>query len=157
MKKSPLIFVVLASLVVMTSTQAQKLPAPSRTVFKCEIAGKVTYSDEPCLGAKRLDVEPTRGLSKSSGREKVGADVQQEKYNEQMTEAFRPILGETAEERAKRHRRFTLTPQDRAQCGNLDSEISATEKAEARATKAELPSTQQSLLKLRKQYRFLRC
>ena len=65
-------------------TPAQRLSPPSRTVFKCEVDGKVTYSDEACLGAKCLDVEPTRGLNKSSGQERVGADVRKERRNEQI-------------------------------------------------------------------------
>jgi hypothetical protein len=52
-------------------TFAQSLPAPSRTVYKCEVGGKVTYSDSPCLGATRIDVEPTRGVSKLSGSQRV--------------------------------------------------------------------------------------
>jgi hypothetical protein len=54
-----------------------KLPAPSRTAFKCEVAGKVVYSDSPCLGAQKIDVEPTRGLNKSTGRKLIGYDVLQ--------------------------------------------------------------------------------
>jgi len=50
--------------------QTVKLPEPTRTVFKCEEAGKVTYSDAPCLGAQKVDVQPTRGLNKSSGTER---------------------------------------------------------------------------------------
>ena len=45
---------------------ADGLPPPSKTVFKCE-DGKRTYcSDSPCLGTKKLDVTPTRGMPKSS-------------------------------------------------------------------------------------------
>ena len=36
--------------------EAQSLPAPSRTVFKCEEGGRIVYSDSPCLGAKKIDV-----------------------------------------------------------------------------------------------------
>lgn len=38
---------------------AQNLPPPSRTVFRCDLDGKVTYSDSPCLGACTIEVEPT--------------------------------------------------------------------------------------------------
>ena len=44
-----------------------KLPPTSRTVYKCQEGAKTVYSDEPCLGAQRINVEPTRGLDKSSG------------------------------------------------------------------------------------------
>ena len=65
---------------IMASTlgHAQKLSPVSRTVFKCQVAGKTVYSDSPCLGAKQIDVEPTRGLNQTSGRVRVGADVARE-------------------------------------------------------------------------------
>ena len=71
--------IAVACIAVSVNAQAPKLPNPSRTVFKCQVAGKVVYSDDPCLGAQRIDVQPTRGLDKSSGRQKSGADVDREK------------------------------------------------------------------------------
>lgn len=67
--------------------QPGSLRQPSRTVYKCEAAGKVTYSDEPCAGAVRVEVEPTRGLNKSSGSERTGADVARERRREGIAEA----------------------------------------------------------------------
>lgn len=60
---------------------AQSLPPSSRTVFKCEVAGKVVYSDTPCLGASKVDVEPTRGkdakqMEVAGKRMKLSADAQ---------------------------------------------------------------------------------
>jgi hypothetical protein len=78
---------------------AQKLPSPSRAVFKCEKDGKVVYSDSPCLGAQRVDVEPTRGLNRMSGTERIGTDVRQERHNEMMADTMRPVFNETAEQR----------------------------------------------------------
>lgn len=139
------------------SSLGQQLPPPSRTVFKCESDGKVVYSDSPCLGAKRVDVEPTRGLNKSSGTEKLGSDVRRERQNEQMAQALKPIFGETEQERAKRHARAKLSPDARAECARLDREILATEQQEKSDTKATLSSTQARLLDLRSEYRELRC
>jgi hypothetical protein len=64
----------------MASTlgQAQKLPPVSRTVFKCQVVGKVVYTDAPCLGAQQIDVEPTRGLNQTSGQKRIGTDVMHE-------------------------------------------------------------------------------
>ena len=58
---------------------AQTLPPASRIVYKCQEANKTYYSDSPCLGAQRLDLQPTRGMDSSSGREVHGKDVQHEK------------------------------------------------------------------------------
>jgi hypothetical protein len=37
------------------SSFGQKQSAPLRQVFKCDVEGKVVYSDTPCNGAKRDD------------------------------------------------------------------------------------------------------
>ena len=47
----------LAMLLPCAAAQAQ-LPAPSRTIYKCVVKGAVSYSDEPCEGAQRLDATP---------------------------------------------------------------------------------------------------
>jgi hypothetical protein len=127
---------------------AQGLPAPSRTVYKCEVGGKVVYSDSPCLGAQRVDVTPTQGLNKSSGSERVGADVRRERHNETMAEVMRPLFAETAEQRAKRHRR---------QCDDLDRRISSAELEEGRTAQAERQTVQERLLGMRAQHRDLKC
>jgi hypothetical protein len=136
---------------------AQALPAPSRTVYKCNVAGRVVYSDSPCLGARRVDVTPTQGLDKSSGTERVGTDVQQERHNEAMAEALRPLFAETAEQRAKRHHRASLAPHVRQQCEALDRGILSAEMEEGRTAQAEQQTVQGRLLRMRTQHRKLKC
>lgn len=67
--------VLACSIVLAVAAFAQSLPPPSRTVFKCEEAGKVVYSDSPCLGARQIDVEPTRGVNQITGKRLTGPDV----------------------------------------------------------------------------------
>ena len=147
----------LLALQLLLPAYAQSLPAPSRTVFKCEINGKVAYSDSPCLGAQRLDIRPTRGIDKSTGNERIGKDVRQERSDEKIAKAWEPIFAETPEQRAKRHRRAALKPESRTQCSRLDQEIELAEQAERNATKAMLSDVQSDLLRLRRQYRDTRC
>lgn len=149
--------VALLALLALAPCHAQKVPAPSRDVFKCEENGKVVYSDAPCLGAKRVDVEPTRGLNKSTGSEKVGADVRRERMDETMAKAVEPIFSETAEQRAKRHRRASLTDKAKVHCNRLDEQIPATEQEEQQTAKEPLPRIQSKLLRLRQQYKELKC
>lgn len=141
----------------MSPALAQKLPPPSRAVFKCEKDGKVVYTDSPCLGAQRVDVQPTRGLNKMSGTERIGADVRQERHDEAMAEALHPIFGETAEQRATRHRRAKLPQEARVQCGKLDGLISTAENEERRAAQASRQEVQKRLFGLRGQYKELKC
>jgi hypothetical protein len=147
----------LLGLVVAASASAQSLPPPSRTVFKCQQGGKVVYSDAPCLGAERLIVEPTRGLDSQSGRPRVGDDVRRERSNEQITEALRPIFGESPEQRAVRHRRARLAAAVQADCQRLDRDIPLAEAAEREAQGDALSRIQSRLLNLRRQYRSSGC
>ncbi len=141
-----------------TQTFAQKLPATTRTVFKCEVAGKITYSDAPCLGATKIDVEPTRGLNKSSGRELIGNDVRREQNREIVAEAIRPITGMDAKQLDGRGRRMNLSPDAQRECRLLDTEIPTTERKEKRAVHTkDLIDVQEQLFELRHRFRTLRC
>jgi hypothetical protein len=136
---------------------AQSLPLPSRTVYRCENTGGVVYSDAACVGAKRVEVQPTRGLDRSSGAERVGADVRSERVNEAMANAMRPIFNESGEQRTKRHRRAKLPSGAQAQCRKLDDDIATLEVQEKLLSSAERAAVQQRLYGLRLQFGDLRC
>lgn len=136
---------------------AQKLPPPSRTVFKCQEAGKTVYSDAPCLGAKLIDVEPTRGLNKSSGRFQIGADVQHEQHREMIAEALRPLSGLDAKQLAVQGRRRKLSLEDQMDCRRLDGDMSAAQQDEKNATQSDLKVVQMRLYQQRKQFQKLGC
>lgn len=129
---------------------AQGLPPPSRTVYKCEVDGKVQYSDAPCLGARKMEVEPTRGLNQSTGRPLVGQDVGRERQREAFAEGIRPLTGMNARQLDQAGRRQRLAPEVQRQCSLLDLQIPAAESAEkASRTAAELTAAQQRLFELR--------
>lgn len=136
---------------------AQSLPAPSRTVYKCEEAGKVVYSDSPCLGAKRVDVEPTRGLDQMSGKKQVGKDVRREQRQEVMAQALKPLTNETPDQYKQRVRRSKLSPSAQAKCQRLDRQVDRAEAQEKAATPANLAAVQDRLLRLRLEQRDLKC
>jgi hypothetical protein len=136
---------------------AQSLPPPSRTVFKCKKDGKIVYSDSPCLGAEKLEVEPTRGLNAASGKERVGPDVQRELRREGMANALKPITGMDAKQFAAAGRRMQLSADAQRECRELDKSIPAAEVSERHAAKEDLSSVQQRLFVLRSRYRELRC
>jgi len=136
---------------------AQKLPPASRTVFKCQEAGKTVYSDSPCLGAKLVDVEPTRGLNKSSGRVQIGADVQHEQGREAMAEALRPLTGMDAKQLAVQGRRNELIFEDQQECRRLDGDMSTAQQDEKNAPPSNLKDVQLKLYQLRKRFQKLGC
>lgn len=140
-----------------TASTAQNLLPPSRTVFKCEVAGKITYSDAPCLGAKKLEVEPTRGVSKLSGTERIGRDVHQERYREIMADALKPLTGMDAKQLDTQRRRMKLSPDDQRECQSLDARVEAAERNEQVASSEALKGVQLDLYRLRMRYRELGC
>ena len=140
----------------VVSAQSQ-LPAPSRAIYKCVIKGTVSSSDEPCVGAQRLDTTPSRGVSKLSGSTRIGKDVASEIHHEQFAEAFRPLSGMTAAQYATYGRRINLDPAVRRECGQLESAILGLEQAEKRADAVAIKPLQQDLFTLRKRYKTLIC
>jgi hypothetical protein len=133
------------------------LPPPSRTMFKCLEGKKLTYTDQPCLGAQRLDVVPSRGLNKLSGTERTGADVARERYRENLAGAIQPLSGMQAQQFEVAVRRQNLGSADRRECYSLDPGIAAAEARERGADRTTLRAVQQQLFLLRKRYAELRC
>jgi len=136
---------------------AQSLPAPSRTMYKCKVKGTTTYSDSPCLGATRLEVEPTRGVSKISGRERTGNDVANERHNELFAEALRPLSGMDAKQYATFSRRYQLPSSTQRECRTLDQELPLVEQEEKHAPQHMLNDVQARLFLMRKRFYDLRC
>ena len=140
-----------------SQAEAQSLPAPARTVFKCEEGGRIVYSDSPCLGAKKIDVEPTRGVSRLSGKERVGNDVQREVFEEQLGEAIRPISGMSPKQYEVFGRRLKLTPAAQRECQQLDRQIPPLERTEAQTSGQDFAAAQRRLFSLRNRFRELGC
>lgn len=135
----------------------QQLPAPSRTMYKCTNDKVVSYSDQPCLGAKKLVVVPTRGVNKLSGKERIGPDVAREQHREMFAEAIRPLTGMSTAQYELFHRRYRLGAAAHAECNQLDPVLLKTEQAEAAADRSARPAVQQRLFVLRKRYTELGC
>ena len=75
------------------------------TVYRCETNGKVNYSDAPCVGARVIDVTPTQGADKMTGRSSKGKEVQREEFHSTLDNATRPLHGLSHEEMDVRRRR----------------------------------------------------
>ena len=145
-----------ALFVFLAPAQAQ-LPAPGRTVYKCEAKGKVSYSDEPCIGAQRLDVVPARGVDRLSGSARTGKDVAGEIRSEQFATAIAPLTGMTPGQLATATRRHYLRAEAKRECGLLESAILESEQAERGPRSPMMESVQQDLYILRKRYKKLGC
>lgn len=151
------ILIVFAWSVLTTPTSAQTLPPTSRIVFKCEVAEKTVYSDSPCLGAKTINVQPTRGLNKSSGREVIGNDVRREQHREIIADAIRPLTGMDAKQLDIQGRRMNLPTHIQRECQKLDTEIPAAESKERSAQPERLADIQAQLFRMRRSFREQGC
>ena len=136
---------------------AQTLHAPSRTLYKCQEQGRLTYSDSPCLGAEKLEVEPTRGVNKLSGKERIGRDVQRELDREMIAEIFQPLSGMNAKQLEVEVRRIKLTGGAQQECHRLDQDLVTTENEEKRASPNAIREVQARLFLMRQRFRELRC
>lgn len=108
----------LATIATVAAAQAGSAPT-----YKCVTSGKVSYSDEPCVGAIVVDTTPTQGLDKITGTSRKGADVRNIEFNKAMADGLQPILGETPEQRSKRHQRSHLSAESKLECWSLDGQI----------------------------------
>lgn len=139
---------ILVMALIAISATAQAQPGGAMT-YKCVTGGKVTYTDEPCVGAKVVDTTPTQGLDKITGVSKKGADVQKIEFNKAMAEALKPLFGETPEQRAQRHKRSNLSEKDKLECWNLEGQIQGKKVMDARE--------EVSLYQARKRFKDLKC
>lgn len=62
-------------------------------IYRCELGGKVSYSDEPCVGAKVVDATPTQGMDKMTGSTRKGADVLRDENRKAVDAALQPLTG----------------------------------------------------------------
>jgi hypothetical protein len=157
MTKTAIVTALAIATLVPALAAAQQLPPPSRTVYKCNMAGKIVYSDDPCKGAEKLEIEPTRGIDSASGRKAVGADVQREKYREIMADALKPLTGMDAKQLDSHGRRQKLPKAAQHECGNLDRAIVAAERQEAQVAGKDRVEVQDRLFQQRQRFRELRC
>jgi hypothetical protein len=133
-------------------SSAQTLSAPSRSVYKCSVNGRTTYSDAPCLGAERLEIEPTRGVGRTAGR-----DVQRERHQEMFAEAIRPLTGLDAKQLEVQGRRMRLSAEAQRECRALDVQIPEAERDEGRAAGELRELKKVNVFTLRQRQRSLRC
>lgn len=139
------------------ATLSQSLPAPGRTIYKCEQAGKIAYSDQPCLGASKLDIVVPRGMDHLSGKSRTGADVSHEVQRENIANALKPITGMTPAQFEIATRRQRLSTEVQRRCNVLDAAIPLTERRERDASKQDRQQASAELYKLRKEYRSMAC
>lgn len=128
-----------------------------KRVYRCETAGRVSYSDSPCVGAQEIDATPTQGMDKMTGKSRKGQDVQRAERNAAFAEAIQPLTGMNADEYWVHHRRFPLSPSDKLECTRLDNRLPALKQAVHAAAANDLAQAEVDLYKARKRFNDLNC
>lgn len=127
------------------------------TVYRCETAGKVAYSDSPCIGATVVDAAPTQGMDKMSGQSRKGKDVQQTEFNRVFDNALKPLTGRSTEGMDVLRRRVKLPGPDQQACARLDGQLPRLE-LDARETQGAAKARAEfDLYGARKRYFELKC
>lgn len=127
-------------------------------IYKCTAAnGKVLYSNEPCVGAERIDATASRGFNKSSGQIMKGNSVQKEEADQMIERSAQITLGREWKLEKARKRQF-LRFDDKAKCEKLDYDIERLESLEkVHKGKPELRDVQMELFQKRKAFREIDC
>jgi len=128
-----------------------------KPVYRCETAGRVSYSDAPCVGATEIDATPTQGMDKMTGKSRKGKDVRRDEYNTALAEAIQPLTGMNADEYRVYQRRFKLSPADKLECARLDSRLPALNQSVQTAAANDLARAEVDLYKARKRFNDLNC
>lgn len=126
-------------------------------VYRCETAGKVSYSDSPCVGAKVIDATPNQGIDQMSGKSRKGRDVQRTEFNRAMDNALRPLTGKSSEEMEVMRRRVNLPSREQGECRQLDARLPELETMTQNSTGASRARADVDLYQARKRYFDLRC
>lgn len=127
-------------------------------VYRCETAGKVSYSDAPCVGAKVVEATPNQGVDKMTGTSRKGSDVQRTELNNALADALHPLTGKSRDEMDVLRRRVKLTAQDQRECQRLDGRLPDLESASQRsASGTSKAQADVDLYQARKRYFDLKC
>lgn len=126
-------------------------------VYRCETAGRVSYSNEPCVGAKEIDATPTQGMDKMTGASRKGADVRRDEYNTTISNALKPLTGMTPDQYRVHRHRFKLSPSDKAECARLDNSLPGLKQRATTAPTSGKAMAEVELYKARKLFNDLNC
>ncbi|MDA8456328.1 DUF4124 domain-containing protein [Acidovorax sp. GBBC 3334] len=128
-----------------------------KAVYRCDTGGRVSYSNEPCVGAKEIDATPTQGMDKMTGTSRKGADVQRHEHDTAMADALKPLTGMNAEQFRVYKHRMPLSAPDKAECARLDYQLPDLKQRAAKAPTGDRAAAEVDLYKARKRFNDLNC
>lgn len=126
-------------------------------VYRCETAGKVAYSDTPCVGATVVDITPTQGMDKMSGKSRKSYELQRADVTHAVDDALKPLTDKSRGEMEVMRRRVNLTSNAQQDCARLDARLPALEQGARDSAAKNKSQADFDLYEARKRYFDLKC
>lgn len=141
---------------------AQPVSPASRSAYKCTIDGKTVYSDEPCLGAQKIDIEPGKAANATTRSSSTSSNARRQQPRpepkaEPSAEGDHASTDVETKPAQVLSGRARLSSASQRECRDLESSITVLEREEKEASKSDLPRVQGQLFTKRKRFVDLGC
>ncbi|VWX63191.1 conserved hypothetical protein [Burkholderiales bacterium 8X] len=107
--------------------------------------------------SRPVDIVPTQGADKMSGRSRKSPELQRREINHSMDDALQPPTGRDRDQMDVLRRRVRLASNDQASCSRLDAQLPVMERAAAIATPGDQAGADSVLYQARKAFFDLKC
>lgn len=129
----------------------------AQQVYRCEVNGKVSYSNEPCQGAKVVNTTPAQSSDRTSGQQRKDMDALKAELERNNATKTRALTAKAPEDPEVARRRENLTPLAKHSCSLLDQSLPQLRENAAHGTPENKEKADIQLYKARKAFQDLRC
>ena len=131
--------------------------AMAQQVYRCEVNGQVSYSNEPCQGAKVVNTTPAQSSDKTSDQQQKNLDALKAELERNNATKTRALTAKAPEDPEVARRRENLTPLAKHSCSLLDQSLPQLREDAAHGTPENKEKADIQLYKARKAFQDLRC
>ena len=129
----------------------------AQQVYRCEVNGKVSYSNEPCQGAKLVKTPPAQSSDKTPAQHQKDMDTLKAELERNTATKTRALAAKAPEDPEVAKRRENLTPLAKHSCSLLDQSLPQLRENAAHGTPESKEKAGIQLYKARKAFQDLRC
>ena len=129
----------------------------AQQVYRCEVNGKVSYSNEPCQDAKLVKTPPAQSSDKTPAQHQKDMDALKAELERNNATKTRALAAKAPEDPEVAKRRENLTPLAKHSCSLLDQSLPQLRENAAHGTPENKEKAEVQLYKARKAFQDLRC
>lgn len=129
----------------------------AQQVYRCEVNGKVSYSNEPCQGAKLVKNPPAQSSDRTPAQHQKDIDTLKAELERNNATKTRALAAKAPEDPEVAKRRENLTPLAKHSCSLLDQSLPQLRENAAHGTPENKEKAEVQLYKARKAFQDLRC